>query len=129
LAVHKLWVGLRGDREPRGGLPRALLSWAVTFLFVLVTWVFFRAADFPTAWAYLRKMAFIDHRGIEWYYVQAMVVVMIATALHIAVVLRDDRDLSFDLRRPLVWGLVVGVLIIILLYAPFGNSPFIYFQF
>jgi hypothetical protein len=56
-------------------------------------------------------------------------VVLLGTAFHIAVILRDDRELSFDLRRPLVWGLVVGVLIVILLYAPFGNSPFIYFQF
>ena len=129
LAVHKLWIGMRGDRPIRGGLLRDLLSWLVTFVFVLVTWVFFRAADFTTAWAYLRKMAFIGHWGIEWYYVQAMVVLMIAAALHVAVVLRGDRDLSFDLSRPLVWGLVVGVLVVILLYAPFGNSPFIYFQF
>ena len=129
LAVHKFYLGLRGRQEEPAGVVRSVASWAVTMVFVLVTWVFFRAHDFSTAWVYLQKMAFVNARGIEWYYVQAMAVILIGAGLHIAVVLRDDRELTIDLGRPVAWGLVVAMLIVILLYAPFGNSPFIYFQF
>lgn len=108
---------------------RKFFSWAATYVFVLVTWVFFRAQNFSTAWTYLQKLAFANARGIEWYYVQAMVVIALGAALHIAVVMRDDRELVIDFRRPIMWGVAVGMMIVILLYSPFGNSPFIYFQF
>ncbi len=129
LAVHKFYMGLRGENAPAPGLPRKIVSWAVTYVFVLVTWVFFRAQNFSTAWTYLQKLAFANARGIEWYYVQAMVVIALGAALHIAVVLRDDRELVIDFQRPIMWGVAVGMMIVILLYSPFGNSPFIYFQF
>lgn len=130
LAVHRLWTSVRGtERSPVGASFSATVAWVVTFVFVLVTWVFFRAPDFATAALYLRKMAGIDAAGIDWYYLHAMVVVVLAIGLHVAVVLRDDRDPHLDLRRPISWGVATVLVIVILLYAPFGTSPFIYFQF
>lgn len=49
LVCLRLW-----ERSGRR-LPRAL-AWAGTFLFVMVTWVFFRASSLPTAGAMLRAM-------------------------------------------------------------------------
>lgn len=126
LAIHKLYASARGTGR---GFIEAALSWTTTFVFVLVTWVFFRAPDFTTAWVFLRKMAFFDEHGIDWYYFQAMVVVVLSLGLHVAVVLRGDRELEIDLRQPVSWGVVAVLLLVVLLYAPFGNSPFIYFQF
>ena len=126
LAVHKLWSSWRGTERSAVG---TAFSWATTFVFVLVTWVFFRAPDFATAALYLEKMAWIDASGIDWFYLHAMIVVGLAIALHVSVVLRDDRDPHLDLRRPISWGVATALVIVILLYAPFGTSPFIYFQF
>ncbi len=50
LVIHRAWSGL-GFRLP---IP---VAWLVTFVFVVVTWVFFRAASLPDAIDMLRAMA------------------------------------------------------------------------
>lgn len=51
---------MRGKAPAYGGLG-APARVAVTFLLVLITWVFFRAADLPSALRYLGHMAAIGH--------------------------------------------------------------------
>ena len=130
LAVHKFFTERRGpSRAGEGGLPQALLSWAGTFVFVLITWVFFRSSDFDTARVMLSKMAFFDPSGVRWYHVQAITVLVLAVLLHVSAVLRGDRSPRLDLGRPLAWSGLAALLLVILLFAPFGSNPFIYFQF
>jgi alginate O-acetyltransferase complex protein AlgI len=130
LVVDKLRMERRGERpEAPGSLVEQWLGWAGTFLFVLVTWVFFRAPDFPTAWAMLRKMAFLDSGGAAWYYVYAMAALGLGALLHLWVVARGERDLVLDLRQPLAWVAVLGIAMVVLFFAPLNSSPFIYFQF
>ena len=59
----------------------AFASWALTFVFVLVTWVFFRSPDFGTAWTMLRRMAFLDTGGMAWAYTQAVVVLILGASV------------------------------------------------
>ena len=125
LALHKRF----SDGVTRPGLLRRMVSWAATFTFVLVTWVFFRAGDFGTAWTYLGKMAGVIPGGAHWYYVYALVVIGLGAAGQVAVVLRGERDLGLDLRRPLAWVGLAFILLVVLLFAPFDANPFIYFQF
>jgi alginate O-acetyltransferase complex protein AlgI len=130
LALHKWITEWRGTpRDARPGPLAALASWALTFVFVLVTWVFFRSPDFATAGAMLRRMAFLESGGIVWAYAQALVVMALAVMAHLWSVAHDDRSPSLDLRRPLAWPALTVVLLLVLLYAPFGTNPFIYFQF
>jgi alginate O-acetyltransferase complex protein AlgI len=130
LAIHKLWMHFVGPRIPSTLRPVTWpFSWAVTFVFVLVTWVFFRAPDFATAWAFLDRMVAPMSGGIAWYRVEALVVLALGAGIHGAVVLRRDRDLELDLRRPEMVAAALGLALLVFLYAPFGVSPFIYFQF
>jgi alginate O-acetyltransferase complex protein AlgI len=129
LALHKWSRELRGDPPPRFGAAGKLASWAATFLFVLVTWVFFRSPTFASAWTLLRRMFLPSTGGIAWAYVQAMVVIVLAAAAHVWSVMHEDRSPSLDLRRAIAWPALAAVLLLILLYAPFGTNPFIYFQF
>jgi alginate O-acetyltransferase complex protein AlgI len=58
-ALHGALLGferLRGKAALYGGLPAAMRV-GVTFMIVLITWVFFRAADVPQAVRYLGDMA------------------------------------------------------------------------
>ena len=59
LVVNHAWQhlagGLRGNRQPRWW--GRGLAWLITFLAVIVAWVFFRAADFTTAVSILKGMA------------------------------------------------------------------------
>lgn len=98
-------------------------------MFVLVTWVFFRARNFSDASAMLRRMMFIGPGGVEWYYVPALAAIALATVLHVWVLMRRERDLRLDLTRPVAWPALTVLLLLVLLYAPFGTNPFIYFQF
>ncbi len=59
LAINHAWDRFWGAIAPRPLLPAAvarLLAWAVTFLAVVVGWVFFRAADLDTALRLLSAM-------------------------------------------------------------------------
>ena len=55
LSVHRLWLRLFPTRRPRNVAWRAG-AWVITFLFVVVTWVFFRADNLETAMALLTAM-------------------------------------------------------------------------
>ena len=133
-AWHGLGLALDKIRLERfGAAPRSalgdFLGWAATLLFVMLGWVFFRAQDFATAGTVFRKLAFLDAGGSAWLQGPATVVLGAAALLHVAVVLRRERELLPDLRRPLH---VVGVLLVwvlVLMFSPFSTNPFIYFQF
>ena len=59
LAINHAWTALRTRYLPRQMLPRWLgraLAWAVTFLAVVMGWVYFRAASADAAWAMLQGM-------------------------------------------------------------------------
>jgi len=131
LAIHKWTLERRGSpAEMKQNTPlRIAVSWLGTFVFALVTWVFFRAQNFDVAWTYLGKMAFIDPGGFSWYYVQGLAAIALGAAGHVWVKLRSERDLVLDLRQPLAWPAAAFLLLLVLLYAPFEANPFIYFQF
>jgi alginate O-acetyltransferase complex protein AlgI len=65
LAVHKAWLGWS---KRRSVTCPPILGWLLTYAFVCVGWVFFRAADFPTALVILRKMTGLLPGGVEWFY-------------------------------------------------------------
>ena len=53
LIIHRLWskIGV--------ALPK-LLAWTITFLFVNIAWVFFRAESFESAWRMLKSLVAFD---------------------------------------------------------------------
>ena len=130
LAIHRLVREARGRRaQGRYGRAGRLASWAVTFLFLLVTWVIFRAPDFPTAWAMLQRMASFGAGGVRWYYVQGLAALGAGVLLHLWSLRHEDRSPSLDLRRSLAWPALAALLLALLLFAPTGTSPFIYARF
>jgi hypothetical protein len=59
LIVNRVWRTVRPQQalERIPGPVRAATATTVTFLCLVVTWVFFRASDLPSAWRMLRSMA------------------------------------------------------------------------
>jgi alginate O-acetyltransferase complex protein AlgI len=130
LAIHRLVRDARGRRaQGRYGRPGRIASWALTFLFLLVTWVLFRAPDFPTAWEMLKRMGSFGAGGVRWYYVQGLVALGAAVVLHLWSLGHEDRSPALDLRRPFAWPALAALLLALLLFAPVGTSPFIYLRF
>jgi alginate O-acetyltransferase complex protein AlgI len=78
LAAHKLWIE---ETDSRIRIPR-LVSWALTYSFVCVCWVFFRAADFHTAIIILRKVTFLDRGGVDYFYLPLALILPVVVAAH-----------------------------------------------
>ncbi|MEZ6014653.1 MAG: MBOAT family O-acyltransferase [Planctomycetota bacterium] len=141
-ALHGLglWVErwLRGPRaktstgRPSGalGLVRRVAAMAVTFVFVHITWVFFRAKDFGVARDVLSRLFTIpwseSAAGVDTSLRFAVLLIPIVL-LHAAMLCRD----WFGLRTP-AWlrGVGAGLMLAALFIVRRGEArDFVYFQF
>ena len=135
-ALHALLLSaerLAGRRTLYRRLPRPVAV-AVTFVLVLVTWVFFRAPDLPAALAYLRAMFGAAAgsttagllQGIMWrpYYLVSFLV---------AATLVWTAPQTWDFTRRIGWpkaAYVLGVFALALVVLSTQSyNPFIYFIF
>jgi D-alanyl-lipoteichoic acid acyltransferase DltB (MBOAT superfamily) len=64
LVAHRLWVvSVPPAQSPWAIRARGLLGWLLTMLSVTVAWVFFRAADLPTALSILESMGGLQRQA------------------------------------------------------------------
>ncbi len=137
LAAHKAW--LRG-RDPayhdplaswRGLFTRLVLT-VVTFHAVTLAWVFFRAPDLPTAWAYVTGVVTL-REGPGFVGAGGMMTVMLYVALVLLVDLPQALTRRHDAALAWPWpirGALAGVMVILIfVMSPTDETPFIYFQF
>lgn len=101
----------------------------ITFHLVCISWVFFRATDFPSAWAYFQSMADVD--TISTVTTKFTVLKCAMLVVLFLVIERFAITSSFlRLRRwPVLLAVGVGYAIIFQLFGNFSAHPFIYFQF
>lgn len=141
-----VWGGLHGaylaaERwlKPRLGhialwrtWPGQLALGLVTYFLVNITWVFFRAPDFGTAWRMLRGMLLVDATGkpvLPTYSVfSASLVVLAIVTTHWYM---RDRALHVEVQRlpvPVI-GAAWGAMLWLIVVMQGGGNAFIYFQF
>ena len=121
LAIHRFWSRERGLHLP------SLMGWLLTFIFVLMGWVFFRANTLSDALTFLKGML-IPQSGTE------AVPGSVAVLLLGAVVFQWPPLTGWlrralprrSARRQLAYGLAVAA---VLMLMPSTTPPFIYFQF
>jgi D-alanyl-lipoteichoic acid acyltransferase DltB (MBOAT superfamily) len=126
----------------RSGLrmPRAI-AWTITFLFVMLTWVFFRASSLPVAVAMLRAMLGGNTGGEPWQEAlqhalapdaQTSAVFMgIVFAVGIAVLAlrRNSNAMALDFRPSWPRGAAIAVGLVWSVLQLGKITPFIYFNF
>ena len=122
LAVHQVWAraGLR--------LP-APAAWAITMLFVMTSWVLFRAASFADAATMFRGMAGFGARGAR---PAAEVVYVLVAGVAAALVGPVSQSFALKRARPDPWLAVSSGLVLVWLLLLIGGrlpNVFIYFQF
>ena len=69
-------------RQPSQAWPARLASWAVTFAFVNIAWVFFRSPNFQTTGVILKKLFWLDRTGVDWFYSPLVMVLPVVIAGH-----------------------------------------------
>ena len=119
MVVHRAWCALK---KP---LP-AWLAWLTTFVFVLVAWVFFRAASLADALALLGDMAGV--RGFAAPATGLMSVLLIGLAFWLALSRVNTNAL---VEKPLTRGNAAMAIVALVagLLSLGQTSPFIYFNF
>ena len=135
-AIHGAWLALERRLGKTSFYERApaLLRVAVTFLIVDLAWVFFRAADLPSALRYVRALLGLGDAAPSSVLVRATLfspyhALAIAAAGAIAFLGVQTWDLSkrvTPLRAALAVGLFAWSVVAL---SGQGFNPFLYFQF
>jgi len=132
LAAERWLVARLGHQEVWNTFAARILLALVTYFLVNITWVFFRAPDFETAWRMITTMLTLDTSGEK----VLPTVLIVQTVITIAVMLcvhwwMRNRQLDEVVSRLPGWftGLVWGVLLTLIMITQGGSDAFIYFQF
>ena len=104
----------------------------VTFFFINVTWVFFRAPDFTSAWQLLTSMFSTAPKAENLLttlsIIKVSVIIFFLVAFHW--MMRNTRVLTVAEKMP--WwllGIIWSFLLLLLIWSQESSSSFIYFQF
>jgi len=128
LSTHRIFVTWRGKRKPTAWGP--WLSIFVTFQFVCLTWVFFRAPDIATAWAVLGRIGSgtwgtenISLTMVGWF--------LVAILLQFIPVKWFGRAVELFGRTPAVvqGAALAGVILAIEMMSGRGSTSFVYSNF
>lgn len=109
----------------------SFLSTAGTYVFVCLTFIFFRAESSGKAWLILTRL-FSGAEGVAYIYVYSVIYTILVLACHLAAVLKNRREGFYPLVRLNRMSGQFAVALVILLVMMFcyaGNTAFIYFQF
>lgn len=126
LAVHRSW------RRPAGEgrrWPITLLGTLVTFYFVCVAWIFFRASSLGSALTILRSFVLFDAPGSRSFGSGGWLLLAPLVVVHFVAYRRWTATLAQRLPDWL-FAILYGILFAIALaFVPLSAAPFIYFQF
>ncbi|MDR3187799.1 MAG: MBOAT family protein [Prevotellaceae bacterium] len=134
LAADRLWERRRAARQGKAKLPRFLLV-LLTFHFVCLTWIFFRAADVSLALDFIRRI------GAEFYasaipevvsgYSVIFGLILAAYVMHFLPQKFKIRYREAFVSLPIAAKILAVLLVVFCLYQASSSElqPFIYFQF
>jgi alginate O-acetyltransferase complex protein AlgI len=133
LICLRLWER-RGLRLPR------LIAWVITFLFVMVSWVFFRATSLPASIAMLRAMVGANAGEATWHDLQryalvpdaqmwAPALLILAVGLVVVALRRNSNDMALGFRPTWLRGMATAVGLAWSALQLGKVAPFLYFNF
>jgi len=138
--LHGFYLGVERFLQRRFGGAKIATTFGfklflglLTYFLVNLTWVFFRAPDFPTAWSMTRTMLGFGVEGSELVLSTYLVAVVVAVTVGILVVhgfMRNRRLEQVVANAP--WWLVGSVwaaMLFLILISQGSGDAFIYFQF
>ena len=138
-----VWGGLHGfylilERLQRQYLPFKITAWNgmflafTTFSCVNITWTFFRAREFETAWNMIKSMFYMQTGGEK--ILDSFTIVKVSTIIAILFLchwfMRNTSLKEVSLKvSPLVLGVFWAIMIFLIVISQGSGEQFIYFQF
>lgn len=135
-ALHGLYLAI--ERLLRNRVKIRLNAWNgillafLTYTCVNITWVFFRAREFKTAWNMISSMFFFHMDGEKILeYLDLAVVFSVTAGLFLSHWFMRDTSVKDVASKMPQWllGLIWGVMLVLLIIAQGSGEQFIYFQF
>jgi alginate O-acetyltransferase complex protein AlgI len=138
-----VWGGLHGtylilEKLQKRHLPFKITKWNgiflafITFSCVNITWVFFRARKFDTAWNMIKSMFYMQTNGEKildtFSIIKVCVVIGILFLAHWLMRNTSMKEVS-QKTSPLALGVFWAILIFLIVIAQGSGEQFIYFQF
>ena len=122
LIVNRVWSNFLGLKMHR--IPARI----ITFLFVLLAWVLFRATDFGQA-IQLYKAMFLPSKIVLPHPIDWHTVLLFAAGTFIVLFMRNTTELEQKFKPTLFNALVTIVFLVVPMFLFVKYSPFIYFNF
>ena len=127
------WLSARfGDREVWSKIGARVFLAVLTYFLVNITWVFFRAETFETAWRMIITMLTFQTDGDKVlptiFVLQTVITISILLMVHWFMRERQLADVIGRLNRVVI-GLVWGIMLMLIIITQGGSDAFIYFQF
>jgi alginate O-acetyltransferase complex protein AlgI len=116
----------------RGNRMHQFFGAMLTFLLVNITWVFFRASDFGTAWNVLGSMFGFAENGVALIPTIDMVKVVVVTIFLLATHWAMRNTTVMQVAQKAKWwvtGSVWALMLILIVLSQKSSDSFIYFQF
>ncbi len=132
LAAERWLTARLGDREIWNRFAMRVLLAIGTYFLINITWVFFRAADFSSAWRMIVTMLTFVTDGEKVlptvHVLQTVITIGIMLLVHWYM---RERKLDEVIGRLPAWltGLVWGAMLTVIIITQGGSDAFIYFQF
>jgi alginate O-acetyltransferase complex protein AlgI len=120
--IHRFW-GKLGIKMPHW------LAWFITFMFINVTWVFFRAKDWAESIRILKGMTGLSGITLSGITTLAPILLLIVIFLPIVVFAPNSSEKMENLRPTLRTALFIAILFIVSLLYFNRISEFLYFNF
>ena len=138
--LHGLYLGVERFLKGRFGGVAIAQTWLfrvwlglLTYLLVNLTWVFFRAQDFPTAWRMITSMfGFAPEDAATplptLWIIQVVVTISALVAIHWRM---RDTSIEAVVQKTPAWqiGLALGDMLFLVIITQGSGNAFIYFQF
>ncbi len=138
LAFHKAWIALytRKSETPRWlEYPQKWLNTFLTFNFVALCWIFFRATSFQSAFQSIQKIftsiQWIDFQGFWFARPEIIVMLLVAAFIAFFPVKLKLQGIAWLQKLP-TWSWIIWMFIALQIIVQFRDDvvqPFIYFQF
>ena len=129
LMVERTWNELVARRIPAFGWIGTALGIALTYYWVNLAWIFFRAPDLPESLAMAKTYLTFSSEGTGALPIAVWPLLAVLLGTHaLAYYLKPDQLLTR--LKPNSYAMAYGALTaVVLAFVPLGYRPFIYFQF
>ena len=124
LSIHKMFTNTY-EKIP------VFIQRALTFLLVMIGWVFFRSSDFTMAAVWLKKMFNLPLANLNWAGISAygsQLVILLFAATIITQFFKNTFEINYSPKLKYAIGLAVAFVICLVLLN-YKQSVFIYYQF